>query len=324
MVRPRYRQSVEPSDGVEPDPGSEVVRTRRGQRPTVLAAASCRLAMEACHTTNARAYCRAVDAPDQDATRGAERSFEVTPKRRLASNSLAAVMESWRLHLGADPEAFRDAGIRVGVRPTSGSEEGLWVRVVRMESSVYVSLPAELHGWTARVQRLPGTTDLVAPEVAAEAFGTWEQQRGPADLFFTDKAPHSGTCAVLDRGHALLAELLAACPPEDVEESSLENVVAPLSVVVHEGRAASASGWSLWNGGRVAHMSVLTRPDTRGQGQALLSARHATARAVESGLVAQWRAATANVGSKRLAARVGYELVGQQLSVRVAEAGQPQ
>ena len=89
-----------------------------------------------------------------------------------------------------------------------------------------------------------------------------------------------------------------------------------MSAVIVGGRVVAAVGWKLWNGGRVAHMSGLTRPDVRGRGYGSQAARHATARVVELGYVAQWRAASQNVGSRRIADRLGYTHFGSQLSLR--------
>ena len=81
-------------------------------------------------------------------------------------------------------------------------------------------------------------------------------------------------------------------------------------------RIAGVAGHHEWPS-EVGHLGVLVAPHARGAGFGMRLAAAATQRALQRGLHPQWRAATANVASRRIARRVGYVEVGRQFSFRL-------
>jgi GNAT superfamily N-acetyltransferase len=70
-------------------------------------------------------------------------------------------------------------------------------------------------------------------------------------------------------------------------------------------------------GGELAQVGLLTDPRFRGRGLGTAVASAAVARALAAGLVAQWRARPAIVGSRRIARTLGFVDAGWQLAVRL-------
>jgi GNAT superfamily N-acetyltransferase len=93
-------------------------------------------------------------------------------------------------------------------------------------------------------------------------------------------------------------------------------MTSPVSVIRAGGRVVAAAGYEVW-GGELAQVGVLTDPRYRGRGLGTAVASAAVARAVGAGLVAQWRARPAIVGSRRIARTLGFVDVGWQLMVRL-------
>jgi hypothetical protein len=66
---------------------------------------------------------------------------------------------------------------------------------------------------------------------------------------------------------------------------------------------------------QVAHICVLSHPAVRRHGLASQVAAAATADALTAGMLPQWRA---RVGpSQRIAAKLGYQVLGEQISLRL-------
>lgn len=79
----------------------------------------------------------------------------------------------------------------------------------------------------------------------------------------------------------------------------------------------AAAGHDVW-GGLVGQLGVLTPPDRRGRGHGTVAAGLATNDALDSGLVAQWRARAENAPALAVAARLGFVQAGSQTTVRLA------
>ncbi len=82
------------------------------------------------------------------------------------------------------------------------------------------------------------------------------------------------------------------------------------------GRPAAVCAWHLWPC-ETAHIGVLAGRSSRGSGSAKRAALHALFAAADAGLLAQWRAATTNEPSIRLAMSLGLAEVGWQYSVKL-------
>ncbi|MFD0628405.1 GNAT family N-acetyltransferase [Streptomyces sanglieri] len=104
---------------------------------------------------------------------------------------------------------------------------------------------------------------------------------------------------------------------EDAGEAALDEITSPAFVLRDHGQVVAAAGYRAWPR-RTAHISVLTAPEARGQGLARVTGSAAVAHALSAGLLPQWRARPA--ASRRVAAALGFEELGSQLSFEVAAA----
>jgi predicted GNAT family acetyltransferase len=68
---------------------------------------------------------------------------------------------------------------------------------------------------------------------------------------------------------------------------------------------------------RIGHVGVLVAPTARGEGVGRCLGAAATRRALQHGRTPQWRAATANAASRRIARRIGYREMGRQFSFQL-------
>jgi RimJ/RimL family protein N-acetyltransferase len=86
--------------------------------------------------------------------------------------------------------------------------------------------------------------------------------------------------------------------------------------VAEKGELLALSTMQVWEDA-VGHFGVFTRADRRNRGLAGRVAGHASAVALDRGLVAQWRSSEGNVASAAVADRLGFVTLGWQLFVRV-------
>jgi GNAT superfamily N-acetyltransferase len=238
----------------------------------------------------------------------------------LAVASGERVRRVWRELTGA-AAGFRGAGWVVAAGP---GDQGRIV-VVRLGDAGAVSAPAELAPAVREV--VAGSLeDLTGPGAVVELLRTVVPVagvRGPAVLAYADAGcctPYEGAgvaeVATLRAGDAGVVGLAAACGSDDADESSITEMTSPVSVIRADGRVVAAAGYEVW-GGELAQVGVLTDPGYRGRGLGTAVAGAAVARAVAAGLVAQWRARPAIVGSRRIARTLGFVDLGWQLAVRL-------
>jgi GNAT superfamily N-acetyltransferase len=240
--------------------------------------------------------------------------------RPLHPLTLERVRRVWREVTGA-ASAFRGPGWVVAAAP--GDERR--ILVVRLGDAGVVSAPAEL---VAAVREVVAgaPADLTEPEAVVELLGAVVPVagvRGPAVLAYADAGcftPYEGAgvaeVATVRAGDGGVTGLAAACGGDDAEESSITEMTSAVSVIRAGGRVVAAAGYEVW-GGEVAQVGVLTDPRYRGRGLGTAVASAAVARAVGAGLVAQWRARAAIVGSRRIARTLGFVDAGWQLAARL-------
>jgi GNAT superfamily N-acetyltransferase len=230
----------------------------------------------------------------------------------MKPETLEAIARTWRTHLSFDG-GFSSKGVSLQRR--SAADADAWVRVVRIGDSIAVTVPDA----SPVVDQLTASTnDLADPEVLRQIVNDPADQLGPAELLFFDP-DNAGKLAefsveVLDHEDLAISELLHASEQSGAGESGVEDVREPLSVARVDGRIVAACGWELWEP-TVAQICVLVHPDHRGAGLSKLVTADATRRAVEAGLVPQWRSREGNFASSGLARSIGYELLGRQLSL---------
>jgi GNAT superfamily N-acetyltransferase len=236
--------------------------------------------------------------------------------RTLSDDAFARVSRAWRGLAGEDtPE--HGSCVVIGRREGSGIAPAGWVGIVSIGKDTIVSVPRHLHA--VLEHRLGGRLDpsLTELENVARILGPPEDVLGPAVLMYAERLrtlPDGVSVGSIDE--AALAELMSACDPTEIDESgvgsrSLDELVAGYL----DGRAVAAAGYAIWPGG-LGHIGVLTAPRFRGRGIGTAVAHAAAAKAIDAGLIPQWRAGCENVASIRTGRRVGFVEVGRQLSVR--------
>jgi GNAT superfamily N-acetyltransferase len=236
------------------------------------------------------------------------------------------IREAWRAELRA-PAAFHGPGRHLHRRVEEDDPgRGPWVGVVRLGEATCVSLPVAAPGWLEELGRRHLDADLTDPAVVARVIGPATGFRGPASLAFLDPggapARQDPRVAWAAAGGASVRRLAAACGPEDAEESGILAVGSPVAVWRVGTRVAAACGYQVWHG-RLAHLLVLVDPADRGRGLGTAVAAAAVRRAVDAGLVPQWRARLPLAASRRIAASLGFVELGRQATFWLAASAPP-
>ncbi|MFL5581719.1 MAG: GNAT family N-acetyltransferase [Gemmatimonadaceae bacterium] len=242
----------------------------------------------------------------------------------LGARARRAVDEYWAEFLGRARDELRP-GRAVVVAHAAQLEDYLGVYALELGGAPIVSAPpalapalrARLAGLGPGALREPGSL-LAALGDAARAVV------GPAWIGYVDdldaEAGDDGDVRALDeRDERLVDQLRAACAHEEWEHGGSELTDgAAMGAFVGETLVALA-GYEVW-GGRLAHIAVVAHPDHRGAGHATRVVRAAARRALEAGLVPQYRTLAANGASLAVARRVGFAWYATSLAVRLSSA----
>ncbi|TJZ57282.1 GNAT family N-acetyltransferase [Streptomyces piniterrae] len=113
-----------------------------------------------------------------------------------------------------------------------------------------------------------------------------------------------------------LSALLVLSGEEEAAESGLADISSPAFLLRQGDEVVAAAGYRSWPRS-VAHLSVLVAPRSRGRHLARAVASAAVAHALDAGLLPQWRARLRT--SQRVAAALGFQELGTQLSVRLGD-----
>jgi GNAT superfamily N-acetyltransferase len=225
-------------------------------------------------------------------------------------------------HLAQVPVSFaQPGGVNVVVSPRSGLCPVGWVGVVALGGSAIVTAPSDSAARIVRdaLGRLP-VEAVVDSALVREALPV-ARVLGPAALSYVSAAgfrpAETGALAVeqLSAGHPDLRSLEQVAGHEDAGEAALDEITSPAFVVREHGQVVAAAGYRAWPR-RTAHIGVLTAPRARGRGLARVTGSAAVAHALAVGLLPQWRARPP--ASRRVAAALGFEELGSQLSIEIA------
>ncbi|MCX4849376.1 GNAT family N-acetyltransferase [Streptomyces sp. NBC_00893] len=214
-------------------------------------------------------------------------------------------------------------GVNVVVSPRSGLCPVGWVGVVALGGSAIATAPSESVAAIGRdaLGQLP-VSAVVDGDVVRQALPVG-QMLGPAMLSYVSPAgfrPVSADTMVMEQlpsDHPDLRILEHAAGLEDAGEAALDEITSPTFVLRDHGRVVAAAGYRAWPR-RTAHISLLTAPEARGRGLARVTGSAAVVHALSAGLLPQWRARPA--ASRRVAAALGFEELGSQLSFEIAAA----
>jgi GNAT superfamily N-acetyltransferase len=218
--------------------------------------------------------------------------------------------------LAAVPVHFPSHGVVVAVSAGSRLCPPGWGGVVALGGAAIVTVPharlVPVIRETLAGQRVATVADLDQVRISLSA----PEVLGPACLAFLDDAdfrPVGGPVEDRPADHADLAMLLASVDPADAEECGLQEITSRAFVIRGRAGLVAAAGYRHWPGS-VAHLSVLTAPEHRGQGLARTVASAAVEDARRQGCLPQWRARPA--ASRRVAQALGFRELGAQLSFR--------
>lgn len=220
------------------------------------------------------------------------------------------------------PASFPQAGaVNVVVSPDSGMCPTGWVGIVALGGSALVTVPSERAAETVRAALRGLPVAAVVDATAVRDVLPVTRVLGPAALAYVSperfrRAGVSPAAERLEGHHPAVRALERTAGPEDAAEAALDEITSPVFVVREHGEVVAAAGYREWPL-RTAHLSVLTAPAARGRGLARIVASAAVAHALAAGLLPQWRARPP--ASRRVAAALGFEELGAQLSVEIAQ-----
>jgi RimJ/RimL family protein N-acetyltransferase len=224
------------------------------------------------------------------------------------------VVSMWRT-LAGTPSAFTVPETTiVRANPNSHICPSGWVGFVRLGTTAVITTPDDKTA-AAVEEAMPTSGDSLLALLAPK------EVLGPAVLLYLD--PDEFTPADASEVDWVMSpdpyvrELEALAGSEDAGEAGVSMCRSPIFVTwSRDGHVTAAAGYTPWLD-RVAHVSVLTRPDHRGQGLGQLVATAAVQHAVAKGLIAQWRARITNTPSIGIANALGFHERGLQVSLRL-------
>ncbi|WP_375429917.1 GNAT family N-acetyltransferase [uncultured Friedmanniella sp.] len=228
----------------------------------------------------------------------------------MEANTAAIIRLGWSRLLGLPDDSLDP--VRNPVRTVRADSERE-AMVVRLWDTYVVVGPEWLH---ERVAETDPAELLDQSKLLRRCEGHRARVVGQAVLAYTDRYVQlPGLREVpVDDGAAAAVLLEKSCPPDDVSEVGLAEF-GRIFVILDERDAPTAgAGYDEWQG-ILGHLGALTAPEHRRTGRGTVAAALALNDALDVGLVAQWRARVDNVGSRRLARRLGFTEVGAQTTV---------
>lgn len=226
----------------------------------------------------------------------------------MDDNTAAIVCLAWQRMLRLPDGALRAGADRLVVREHPGT-----IMVVRLWSAWVVVAP----GWF-----LDRTRNLADPKLAegsrllAMSVDRGGRLVGEATLaVLDDYIPTAAlpSLTVTDDPVAVV-DLERACPPDDVAEVGLAEMATALVILDDADRPIAGAGHHEWEH-LLAHLGVLTAPPSRGHGVGTAAAALGINRALDDGLVPQWRARRSNLASRQLGGRLGFVEIGSQTTI---------
>jgi len=190
------------------------------------------------------------------------------------------------------------------------------------DGKAIVSLPPDHHHTAHLRDMLSGLNEGCAPaEFAAALSSIAETVIGPAYIGYAEvitPLEHKHDFRVLGHDDAEAVQTLQqACDPAEWEHGGSPCTPDhPCSGVFVDGRLVALAGYEVW-GGRIAHISIVTHPGFRGQGFGRTAVAHLADRAINAGLLPQYRTLEANTASVRLAGALGFRRYANSVAVRL-------
>ncbi|MGW9119330.1 GNAT family N-acetyltransferase [Streptomyces sp. NPDC055663] len=217
-----------------------------------------------------------------------------------------------------------NGGVAIAVSPGSRLCPPSWAGVVRLGDAALITVPDEVQASLfGRVLAEVKVECLVRSSTLRSRMPVLEVL-GPAALAYLSKddfrpVSHGAAVTTLPSGHEDLLALAESVGSDDAAESGIDDIDSPAFVVRDAQEILAVAGYQTWPAS-TAHLCVLTAPQWRDRGLARQVASAAVAHALDAGLLPQWRARPE--ASRRVAAALGFREIGDQLSVRLAQASE--
>jgi GNAT superfamily N-acetyltransferase len=241
-----------------------------------------------------------------------------------ASQILAVADAWWSQDLGCTVRELRPSATRVQEhRGGLLGSTNIWILV--LGEHPVVSLPPEALALTARAERWSRTQVATPANLLADlgtlGAGRIERIVGPAFIGYGLEGLHledSTRARVLTAEDApALARLRASCGVEEWEHGGSDRAAGGALFGAYEaGELVAVASYKVW-GERLAHIAIATKPARRGRGFGKAAVALAAKRALEAGLVPQYRTLRSNSSSLAIARHLGFVDYGFSVAVRL-------
>jgi GNAT superfamily N-acetyltransferase len=247
----------------------------------------------------------------------------------LNDRTIAIAQRYWAQHLGCEPQSlFTDPVRAIQHGGELAGYEGVFA--LFREGRVVLSMPHDgesassppagmmeaFQGWLSRQDLTPDSLVRALEPLAGSIIG-------PAFIGYAEsvaKPDPAHTARPLDAGDAAAMESLkTACDPTEWDHGGSPTGHACSGVFV-EGQLAALAGYEIW-GGAIAHICIVTHPGHRGKGCGRSAVAHLARRAIEAGLLPQYRTGDSNTPSIRIAESLGFTRYATSVAMRFADHG---
>jgi GNAT superfamily N-acetyltransferase len=244
----------------------------------------------------------------------------------VQQSSIAIADEYWAADFGCDLAALRPSAPRV--QQHAGRLSGYaGASILTLTAAALVSVPGSLLDAVAlraeqfveaAVRDPERLRRLLSPGVVTKLIG-------PALLHYADRScfvpiASEDTRQLTTADGSAFRDLEAACLANDWEPKGFSlDSEASFGAFAPGGELMAVAGIEVW-AGRIAHLSVVAHPGSRNRGFGSRAVAAATERAIEMGLLPQYRVLEDNVASRGIAHKLGFQGYGYSMAARLAQA----
>ena len=241
-----------------------------------------------------------------------------------APEILAAADDWWSQELGCSVAELRPSATRVQEHGGRLKDFlGIWILAlgdhpVISLPPVALALSARATAWTRAQLAAPG--NLLA-DLGSLGAGRVERIVGPAPISYGLEGLYLEDAArarVLTAADApALEQLRAACGNDDWDHGGSEHAAAGALFGTFDGaRLVAVASYQVW-GDRIAHIAIATAPAWRGRGFGKAAVALAARRALEQGLVPQYRTLRSNTASMAIGKHLCFIEYGFSVAIRL-------
>lgn len=221
----------------------------------------------------------------------------------------------WASHLGCPPHSLFASPLSIQIH--GGELAGYWGAFALFRNgAAIVSVPL------ACVDKLKGLLATAVSDCSPASFAkalasVASVVIGPAYIGYATAVipPEHPVRSLVPGDVGAFHALQQACDATEWEHGGCV-ADSPASGVFAKDELVAVASYEVW-GGTIAHISVITHPDFRGQGLGRSAVAHLAQRAILSGLLPQYRTLESNVGSIRLAEALGFQHYATSMAVRL-------